>query len=390
MKKALALFLLSFLLVSCVAEPTLSPALPSPLPSTATPTPNGATSSLADYFVPPYYQPSYLDVIEASKKEKELVIYSVMSEENWQPILQTFASHYPWIKVRTVLTGTSEVFSRYLAEAQESSPTADLLISSDVGGWYNIVSQGEILTYRSQEALLLPGWSTKYIGLYVVSSDPTVLIYNKKLVGNPPNTLRELGELIGKNPRDYQGQVITYDVATNASGLALNWFWLKQYKEDGWRSLTAIGQSNPILTADRFEMVDAVGSGRVKLGYFVTGITVFSNLKKYPDMGYAYIQDGQPLFLRYMAITQKSQSPNSAKLLVDFILSQEGQMAVSLGGLTPYRADVAPLAAYHLDKIEQIVGSENLVFLEIDPELTDPTLITPFIERWTFSVQQER
>ncbi len=91
-----------------------------------------------------------------------------------------------------------------------------------------------------------------------------------------------------------------------------------------------------------------------------------------------------------MAITQKSQSPNSAKLLVDFILSQEGQMAVSVGGLTPYRADVAPLAAYHLDKIEQIVGSENLVFLEIDPELTDPTLITPFIERWTFSVQQER
>ncbi|GIW08995.1 MAG: hypothetical protein KatS3mg061_0052 [Dehalococcoidia bacterium] len=90
-------------------------------------------------------------------------------------------------------------------------------------------------------------------------------------------------------------------------------------------------------------------------------------------LGYSLISDGTPVITRGMAITKKAQSPNSAKLLVDYILSQEGQLAWSKGGLTAYRPDVADRAENHLAKLAAAVGEQNLVPFSFDPDIADAT-----------------
>ncbi len=392
----LHLFFLVILLTACgpvaITPVATSAAL---LPTSLAPAPVETTSPLAEYFIPPYYAPEYISVVEDSKKESGLVIYSIMAANNWAPILEVFNAHYPWIKVTTFDLGAEEVFTRYDEEVKSATRTADMVISSDQIGWQVFLIKGDNLTYRSQEDLFLPEWSKPTIGishfttgLYTVSSDPMVIIYNKMLVGDPPSSMQDLGRIVLRTPDEYKNQIVTYDADLNATGFGTNWFWINRTGDEGWKSLTAVGQSAPRLMTSGGAMVDAVGKGEAKLGYFVSAITVFPKLAEYPNLGWNYITDGQPILLRNMAVTRSAASPNSAKLMLDFILSQEGQLALEKGGLTPYRTDIFGIPAHHLSLIAQRVGDKNLVLFSMDDRIMDKAHRQVFIIRWRGAVQK--
>jgi iron(III) transport system substrate-binding protein len=93
------------------------------------------------------------------------------------------------------------------------------------------------------------------------------------------------------------------------------------------------------------------------------------------------IGDGTPMITRGMGVTKKAQSPNSAKLMLDFILSADGQIAFANGGLTAYRPDVADKAKTHLDKLSAEVGQQNLLPFSFDPEIADKAKADDFRAR---------
>ena len=396
-KKILPVVLMLLILATlnaCTPAPNDQPATLIPeqtlIPeNVATIEPTNTPSSLERYYVPAYYSQFYEQVVEDSKSEKGLLIYSIMGSENWEPVIRAFKEHYPWINVITLDLDANEVFERYYQEIETSAPTADLIVSSDIRGWQTFIEQGQILSYRSQEDSYLPSWAKAGIGIYALSSDPMVIIYNKRLVLSIPETMQEVSILASAFPGDYEARITTYDAELNATGLAANWFWIKNKGTDGWNILDRIGKTSPILKTSGGQMVQAVGTGESSLGYFVSAITVLPRLQEYPDLGWSYIKDGQPIFVRNMAITQANSSPNSAKLMIDFLLSQEGQLALALGGLTPYRADIARVSSLHLDKISQQVGQENLIFFSLDPELRDLQRLETFLERWKITMNKQ-
>ncbi len=343
-------------------------------------------SGLATYFVPPYYSQFYIDTVNGSKQENNLVIYSIMSADNWAPIIQAFNEHYPWIKVTTFDLGAAEVFSRYNQDIESGGDTADIIVSSDPISWQQFIESGEVLTYRSPEDLFVPDWSKASIGLYTVSSDPMLIIYNKRYVTTPIDRLQQVSDMVAANPLALSGRIVTYDAEKNATGFAINWFWTDFARDAGWKRLETLGLASPVLMTSGGNMVEGVGRGDYSIGYFVSAITVYPRLKDYPDLAWSYIKDGEPILLRNMAITQKSKNPNSAKLMVDFILSQEGQLALGMGGLTPYRSDVAEIAPTHLDNIIQEVGSSNIFFFTLDQRLLDPSVRQTFLDRWKQTV----
>jgi iron(III) transport system substrate-binding protein len=89
-----------------------------------------------------------------------------------------------------------------------------------------------------------------------------------------------------------------------------------------------------------------------------------------------------------MAVTQKAANPNSAKLMVDFILSQEGQYAIALGGLTPYRNDVSGITEYHLDKISAELGN-NVILFAFNDRMRNKSIQDSFIEKWKAAIHKE-
>jgi iron(III) transport system substrate-binding protein len=139
-------------------------------------------------------------------------------------------------------------------------------------------------------------------------------------------------------------------------------------------------------------MIAKLGSGEYRIVYFMSGIVVFPKLRDPATakvLGWSFIEDGTPVFMRMMAIPQGAPSTNSAKLMLDFILSHDGQAAFGRGGLTPYREDVKKdeVAYFTLNSIKAEIGEKNILFIDYDPALIKD--LDKFIARWKQAYQQK-
>jgi iron(III) transport system substrate-binding protein len=350
---------------------TQQPSAPSATASTAVTT--ASANPLAGLGLPAYYPASYKDIIEAAKKEPKLQVYSIMSKANWAPVIEAFKKQYTFIDLDASDDDAYAVFDKYYTESAGNAKSADVVMSSAMDGWQAFVKKGELDVYKSPEHDKVPAWSRLADGVYTVSSDPMVIIWNKKLVATPPKTMAALVDLVTKDKAKYTpGKIVTY-AETNATGFSGNWFSAKKVGQDKWiQTISSIGATAPKLETSGGRMVDATLAGETLIGYFVSAITVLPKFPAANDvLGYTLIGDGTPVITRGMGITKKAKAPNSARLLLDFILSQDGQLAWSKGGLTPYRADVADRATIHLNKFSAEIGEQNLVPFSFDPDIAD-------------------
>lgn len=348
--------------------------------------------ALDAYFLPAYYPNSYENIIEASKNEQGLIIYSALNESTWKPVIETFSGHYPWIDVSVVDLGANEVFDRYAADSLSGERNADLILSSAPDGWLNFANSGQIEPYLSEEDFYVPPWTKLAPGIYTIASDPMVILYNKERFPNLPHRLIEIKELIEIDPGQFTGKITTYDASQNSTGMAINWFWMDKMGENGWEVLNGIGETDPLLRTSSSSMVSSILNGESSLGVFISPISFLSELDQHPELGWSYIKDGQPILMRSIAITKQAKSSNSARLMVDFLLSQEGQIALALGGLTPFRPDVANVDIFdftdehrsylHFNQVIEEVGLDNLIFINLDPEINNPDKRNAFIEKW--------
>jgi iron(III) transport system substrate-binding protein len=320
--------------------------------------------------VPAGYPAAYKQIIEDSKKENSLLIYSNMSEANWKPSLDAFAKLYPWIKVQTLDLGSGEVFDRYLSEKSSGTKTADLLVSASPDQFIDLVkTRQETLAYESPEKKNLPAFGNPMPGLYTVSTDPMIIIYNKKLLAENqrPDSLGKLAELAKANPTLFNGKITTYDI-TSAFGYAINWAYVRDRGDATWKTLEGIG---PMAKPEKSggPMVEKVTTGEYVAGYFVSGITVFPKLEQLKDvLGWSYIKDGAPLFLRGVTIPKTAKSTNAAKLMLDFMLTHDGQVTLGKGGLVPYRADVkeSEVPRTYATVVKEIGGEDKAVLINYD------------------------
>lgn len=332
---------------------------------------------------PIYYPDDYDQIVEASKDEDKLIIYSIMSEKNWGPVLKAFNARYDWISVETSDLGSYEVFERYYPEAASNARTGDMIITSTPDGWQEFINKGELDVYTSPEDPYVPEWTTPAEGIYTVSTDPLVFIWNEQLVSDPPKTMTALAEMVSDDPGDWDSKITTYDAEQVATGFAAFWFWLKNAGDTGWDTLSTIGESNVTVQSSAGRMVDATLSGESKVGFFVSTISVFPRFPEAEDvLGWGLIGDGTPMNTRFMGVTEAASSPNSARLMMDFILSQDGQIAFAEGGLTPYRDDVADDVDFHLNHVIDEIGQENVLLFDFDPDLIDSDKIDEFLAKW--------
>ena len=355
----------------------------------------GLTAPAAAQTLPDYYPPDYKDLIEASKKENSLLIYSVMAQYNWAPVIADFNKLYPWIKISTLDLAGEEVFQRYYADRGSGSQTGGLMITTAVETWMDFHKRGNVVDYKSPEMPKLPDFSKPLPGMYLVSTDPLVLVYNKLLLPEDkrPRSLKHLAELARDNPKDFRNAVTSYDPVVATAARDLYMVYLKRYgAEQVWQWIEGIA---PALRPENSAgpMLQKLGAGEYKIAYFASGVVVFPKMKDAATqkvMDWRFLEGGQPLWLRPMAIPKDGSSPNSARLMLDFIVSHDGQAAFGRGGLTPYRPDVKKeeVANYTYSTIAEAAGGEqNIMLVGFDPDLRKPA--EEFTARWKQVMQKK-
>lgn len=342
--------------------------------------------------LPEYYPEDYSQIVEGSRGEDGLVIYSNMAEYNWAPVIEGFNELYPWIEVSTLDLNSGEVFERYYAESASGTGTGDLLVSGAPDKWIEFDEKGAALEYASPELDQLPDFAQPLPNIFTVSADPMVIAFNKKTLSEDmqPNSFAELVEVATANPDLFNEQISTYDAAESSFGFAIAWSFAEEHGEQAWDWWEQIG---PMTRPERSSgpMVEKVTSGEYNLAYFVSGIVLFPKMEGALGqiVGYNFFEDGTPLFLRGMAIPKDSGSPNAAKLMVDYIMSSQGQLGFGVGGLTPYREDVPEdevLGFTYQSVLEAIGGEENAILIDYDPAMVEQG--EEFRKRWNATLDQ--
>jgi iron(III) transport system substrate-binding protein len=312
------------------------------------------------------------DVVEGSKAENHLLIYSNMGTENWNPIVSGFNEKYPWITVETLNLGASEPMVRYRAEVGTGIASADMIVTGSIADWIDFADQHLAADYKSTEDANLPDWSKPFPGIYTFSTDPLVIAYNKLLLKDDlrPSAFADFAKVVPENPALFDGKIGSY--GTDGFGGSINWAFIREHGDEGWAWLDAIGPS--VRPGDGSGgMIEKLTRGQFTAAYFVSGPVIMPKMDSGLDkvVEWKYISDGTPLFMRGMAITGKAQHPNAAKLMLDYILSSEGQVKVSEAGFMPYREDI-PADQVRFDSLSSLkekIGADNIIMINYDRDM---------------------
>jgi iron(III) transport system substrate-binding protein len=312
--------------------------------------------------------------VEASRDENTLVVYGNPNSDQWAPVLQAFGEKYPWIEVETFDLGGAEAFQRYLSEEATGSSTADVIVNTDGAGWLDLVERGQVVDYVDPELESLPEDKAVLApGVYAWSYDPLVALFNKRALpeDEQPTSLAGLAE-------ELSGKIGTPAVENGAAGLGIH-AYLDTHGEDGWAVLEALGPHTKAEDGTG-ALLGKLQSGEYVAAYFAGGATraLIDTTATGEILNYRYFADATPMTARGIGVTAAADSPNAAKVLVNYILSEEGQTVSCAGGFTPYREGVD--CPQGIPAIEEAVGEENLIFALYPPTLAEEQ--AEIRERW--------
>jgi iron(III) transport system substrate-binding protein len=285
--------------------------------------------------------PAVPKLIAASKKEDGLIIYGNPPAALWGPVLAAFNKLYPWIKVTPYDEGDAAAFSKYTAEHASGVRTADLVVASAPNLWVYANRTKLALDFTPFGLSAFPTFAKQYKGIYVMSPDPAITIYNKLVLKDPSRVPTGVGDLAKKaaaDPSTYKS--IAY-IVENDFGYGADWGYVQR---QGWSNLHALAPHTKV-TESAATMVQTVAQGGATVSYLTSGLVrgvIRSNPQVGSVVGWTYEHDTTPLIPRGIAITAGTHSPNSAKLFLDFVFSKVGQQALCDGGFTAYMNNFQP------------------------------------------------
>lgn len=336
--------------------------------------------------VPAGYPADYAQLVAAAKEQGQVLIYSNMGEDNWGGVIRAFNAVHPDIKVENLEMGPAEVFSRYRAEVGTGIGSADFLVAGSIVDWIRASDDGLLADYKSPEIANMPEWSVPLPGVYTFSADPMVTIYNSMLVPEDrrATSMQDYFANIVAYPELFGGKVGTYD-GRYAFGESINYAFVRQHGEQAWPWFEAAGAAiKPGGGAGG--MIEKALTGELVSAYFVSAPTLLPKLKDGVEqmLSWNFPSDGTPIFLRGMGIADKATRPEAARVFLDFLLSEPGQLAIAEGGLTPYRPGITVDGdlRYSLDEVYAAIGGEqNAILIDYDRQMLADE--AAFIARWS-------
>jgi iron(III) transport system substrate-binding protein len=298
-------------------------------------------------------------------------------------VAKAFEAKYPWIDVTATDDEDPVVFSKYVAQHATGVRTADILIASAPALWVGAVKNGDVQPFTPAGISNYPSMINQGRGLYVFSADPAITIYNKKILGGkqPPPTVAAIEQeaTAGKY------KLGTYTV-TNQFGYAVFWAYVHH---NGWAAVDQLG-SVASAPGDGGVIGQDVLQGGLGAAVFESGVArgAISHIPADAQLaGWQYSTDFTPLVPRGWGITAGAASPDSAKLFMDFVYSNEGQAAMCHAGFEVTSNTYTPPGCQ--DTLKQLYtevgGQQNTYMTPFTAQVADEG---PFIARWKKAFHQ--
>jgi len=321
--------------------------------------------------------PPVAKLVAQSRGESGLVVYGNAPAANWKVVTDAFTAKYPWIKVTSYDLDNNVIFSKYASEAAQGSRTADLLVSSAPNLWVYARRQGYVQDFVPGGIDKYPSFVKQYKGIFVLSPDPAIIVYNKRLTGGKvPTTLAALASDSG-----------TYDKLTgytvdNLFGYTALWGYVQK---KGWANLQRVGKDRLRAATGVAQQLQLLAQGAAKAAYLTSPtarFTIETNAQYRELLGWAYMRDATSLVPRGIGVTKRGASPASGKLFLNYVYSTQGQQIMCEAGFTAFRLKFKPANGCKntLAEVYAKVGQKNVIFVPFSQKFVNDR--PRFQSRW--------
>lgn len=289
---------------------------------------------------------------EGARREGKVVWYSTVTEAN--ELAKQFQIKYPFIRVEVLRMSTEQFLNRITSETRAGNYGYDVLRATGVD-MFPAIKMGMLQPYDSPERKAYgAGWKDEK-GLWTSTDDRiTVLGYNTRFVSEAeaPKDWEDLLKPkwkgnIGIDPGDYD----LYLGFQNRWGAAkANSYFKKLAEQD-----IQFRKGHTLLS-------QLVVAGEMPLAFVYLHRAEAMKAQGAPI---EWVSTMDPIIstIGIIALGAKPANPNAAKLLIDYVLSLEGQQILQKLQRLPSRSDIKPVTA-RLDR-------RNLKLTPLRPEQGD-------------------
>ncbi|MDH2416102.1 extracellular solute-binding protein [Nocardioides sp. CER19] len=336
--------------------------------------------------VPSYYPADYSSVLDASKKEGgELTIYSNTSEENWAPIFRDFQKKFPWVKkVSANDLDSDEVFQKVLSEHATGSSPVDLIVSNAASAWAEFAQRPDVLeAYKPAELAEMPD-AQLLPNVYAMSKDPMTIAYNTSLMDKAPTSIHDLAEMVKADPKKFENKITVRDPESSFGFSVTKAF--TDANPQAWTDFeTLLPAARPETSSGT--QLEKITSGEYVAGFFISGGPAFPVVDDSDGLvQVTYPSDGTSVLPRGVGIAADAPDPATAKLFVDFVLSEEGQRAVAEGGLSSYREGISGPGLHTYQELVSKVGQDKVI--PVKYEVVSKEDSTAWLDKFNALVKQ--
>lgn len=304
---------------------------------------------------------------DAASKEGLVNIYHDFSPTGVQQIIELFRKRYPAIEVREVRLPSGGFYSRFPAEYEAGKSEADMcsmayddkLLDWQKDGWY--------ANWTPPEASHLPPTATIGQGLWEIQRAREMIIYNKTKVkaADAPKEWTDLFDpkwkgRIGMNPPwrsvGPQSVIVYIQQKFNIADMA------QKMKEQDIRFFN--GSAGVVQAVIRGDVAVAI----------LTDLPLNMVLADDPPVGAVYPASGVPSSPFLLFVPAKAKHPNAGKVFSNWVMSEEGQVAIQdLSGAPALRVGI-PAPKY-------VPANTSLKLVDIRTLLT-PANQKETVEHW--------
>jgi iron(III) transport system substrate-binding protein len=274
-------------------------------------------------------------VFAQAKGPSRVLLYTSVPQELATQFADAFMKKRPDVKVEIYRAGSTEVGAKIAAEREVGGIRADLLWLADAPIYYDLRKRGELFSYISPEAKVIPAELKDPKGLFTAGRLINMIIaVNTDVVPlkDAPKSWKDFPEhgkkAVMGNPLYSGSNFVTVAAFVQKDG----WGWFERARSKGVAVVRGNSEAATALAGKEFGIA-------MTLDYIVAGLT-----KKGAPLAIVWPSEGAISVPSPIAIIKGTKNPDGSKALVDYVLSKEGQEFLVKQEVIPVRDDVKPPA----------------------------------------------
>ena len=276
-------------------------------------------------------------LIAAARKEGEVVWYTTqIVNQLVRPVTAAFEKKYPGIRVRSTRANATETAVKILNESKAGRVQSDIF-----DGTTTVVplkAEGYVLKWLPDAAKEYPAELKDPEGFWIANNLFVITPgYNTSLVpkGSQPRTYQDLLDPKWRGKLAWNG----FPTSSGVGGF-IGTVLTEMGREKGMAYLRALAKQNVAnLRGSAREVLDQVIAGEYSVALQIFNHHAVISAKKGAPVDWIPMEPAT-VTLSVASIHKNAPHPNAAKLLVDFIVSKEGQEVFRRADYLPAHPDV--------------------------------------------------